>query len=333
MRILRYSPSERGAGRFAAGTRACLRFVGVLGLTLLALSAVVFLLTALPVDPARTLLGPSATPAQLALFNHLHGLDRPLLTRYLDWLGGVVHGNLGRDYVSGAPVWSLISPRLDRSLPLAALAWLLMIAVGVPLGLLTGLRAGRADRGITATALALAAVPEFVVGTLLLALLAVRFHWLPANSAAAGFTTDPFAAASAYVLPACTIALGGAVSTLRLTRANAREVAAEPYVRAATLRGLSPLRVSVRHVLPNAAPPIVGSLALRLAALIGGTVIAENVFGFPGLGALLVDSAQVGDTPVVQAIVLIVGAAFITVNLVADSLVRALTPRARTGVR
>jgi peptide/nickel transport system permease protein len=310
--------------------RSAFTLVFKLAVTLLALSLVVFVLTAAPADPARTLLGPTASPAQLALFRHDYGLDASLATRYLDWLGGALHGNLGRAYLSNTPVWQLIRPRLDRSLPLIAIAWLLMVAVGVPLGLASALRGGRLDKGVSLVSLALVAVPEFVLGTLLLTLLAVRLHWLPANSSAAGLVSSPLHALSAYVLPACTIAVGGAVSTLRLTRANAREVAAEPYVRAAVLRGLPPLRVGVRHVLPNAAPPVVGSLALRLAGLLGGMVVAENVFGFPGIGQLLVDSAESGDTPVVQAIVLIVGGAYVTINLLADSLVCALTPRRGT---
>ncbi len=311
--------------RASAGAGAALK----LTLTLLALSFVVFALSAVPGDPARNFLGPAASPAQIRLFRHDYGLDRPLPTRYLDWLGGVLHGDLGRAYISNAPVWSLIRPRLTRSLPLIGMAWVLMVCIGVPLGLLTGLHGPGLDSAVSVISLGLVAVPEFVLGTLLLGLLAVRLRWLPANSSAAGLVSNPLDALSAYVMPACVIALGGSVSTLRLTRANAREVAAEPYVRAAVLRGLTGARVSVRHVLPNAAPPVIGSLALRFAGLIGGMVVAENVFGFPGLGQLLVDSAQSGNTPVVQAIVLLVGGAYVSINLLADAAVSALTPGRR----
>jgi peptide/nickel transport system permease protein len=209
------------------------------------------------------------------------------------------------------------------------MAWLLMALVGIPLGLLAGLRGGRIDAALSAGSLGLVAVPEFVAGTLLLALFAVRLHWVPANSTEAGLVSNPLHALPAYLLPALTVALVGAVHTMRLTRANARDVARQPYVRAATLRGLSPQRTALRHVLPNAAPPVVSSLALRLAALVGGMVAAENVFGFPGLGQLLVDSAQSGNVPVVQAIVLIVAATYVMVNLLADGLVGRLTPRRR----
>jgi peptide/nickel transport system permease protein len=302
------------------------RTAAKLVVTLLAVSALVFALTEVPGDPARRSLGEGATPQQLALFRHEHGLDRPFLTRYADWLGGAVHGDLGRTYVTNQPVWSVVRPRLARSLALAAMAWLLMVLIGVPLGLLAGLRGGRVDGVLTAASSGLIAVPEFVAGTLLLGLFAVRLHWVPANSSQAGFASSPLHALPAYLLPAFTVALAGAVHALRLTRANARAVAEEPYVRAARLRGLSPARVAVRHVLPNAAPPVVSSLALRLAALVGGMVVAENVFGFPGLGAQLVDSAQTGDEPVVQAIVLIVATAYVLINVSADAFVKRLTP-------
>jgi len=297
--------------------------------TLLAVSALVFALTEAPGDPAKRTLGAGATPTQLALFRHEYGLDKPFLTRYADWLGNAVQGDLGRTYVTNVPVWSVIRPRLTRSLPLVAMAWLLMALVGIPLGLLAGLRGGRIDAALSAGSLGLVAVPEFVAGTLLLALFAVRLHWVPANSAQAGLVSSPLHALPAYLLPAVTVALVGAVHTMRLTRANARDVAAQPYVRAATLRGLSPRRTALRHVLPNAAPPVVSSLALRIAALLGGMVVAESVFGFPGLGQLLVESAQSGDVPVVQAIVLIVAAAYVVVNLLADTVVGRLTPRRR----
>jgi peptide/nickel transport system permease protein len=297
--------------------------------TLLAVSALVFVLTELPGDPAKRTLGEGATPAQLAIFRDHYGLDKPFLTRYADWLGGAAQGDLGRAYVTNQPVWSVIRPRLTRSLPLVAMAWLLMALVGVPLGLLAGLRGGRIDAALSAGSLGLVAVPEFLAGTLLLALFAVRLHWVPANSAQAGLVSSPIHALPAYLLPALTIALVGAVHTMRLTRANAREVGGQPYVRAASLRGLSPKRIAVRHVLPNAAPPVVSSLALRLAALLGGLVVAENIFGFPGVGQLLVDSAQSGNVPVVQGIVLIVAATYVVVNLLADGLVGRVTPGRR----
>ncbi len=302
-----------------------------LAVTLLVLSAVVFFLTVAPSDPARRMLGQGATPAQIDAFNTEYGLGKPIVVEYLDWLGNAVQGDFGKSYITNEPVWSVIRPALTRSLPLIALAWLLMAVFGVSLGMLAGLRGGRVDSFLTAGSVGLGAVPEFVAGTLLVTVFAVKLHWLPANSSQAGFVSNPFDAASAYVLPAITIALVGTVHTMRLTRANARDVAGEPYVRAARLRGLSPARVSFHHVLPNAAPPVVGSLALRLAALLGGMVIAENVFGFPGLGQLLVDSAQNGNVPVVQAIVLITGAAYVIVNLLADGAVLAVTPRRRAS--
>ncbi|HEX4518345.1 MAG TPA: ABC transporter permease [Gaiellaceae bacterium] len=324
---MHYLSTSKVSRRVASFGTALLK----LAVTLLVLSAVVFFLTVAPSDPASRMLGPGATPAQVAAFHSEYGLGKPIVVEYFDWLGNVVQGDFGKAYITNEPVWSVIRPRLTRSLPLIALAWLLMAVFGVGLGLLAGLRGGRVDSFLTAGSVGLGAVPEFVAGTLLVTVFAVKLHWLPANSAQAGLVSSPFGAMSAYVLPAITIALVGTVHTMRLTRANARDVAGEAYVRAARLRGLSPARISFRHVLPNAAPPVVGSLALRLAGLFGGMVIAENVFGFPGLGQLLVDSAQAGDVPVVQAIVLITGAAYVIVNLLADGAVLVLTPRRRVS--
>jgi peptide/nickel transport system permease protein len=301
--------------------------------TLLALSIVVFVIAAAPGDPARQFLGPSATGQQIASFRAENGLDEPLPTRYIEWLGSALHGDLGRAYISGTPVWSLLRPRFSRTLPLVGFAWLLMALIGVSLGLATGLRGGgRLDSAVSLISLLFVAVPEFVIGIMFLALFAVKLHWLPANSSAAGLVNSPFRALSAYVLPACVVAAGGSVQTLRLTRANAREVAAEPYIRAAVLRGLPTRVVTLRHVLPNAAPPVIGALGLRLAGLVGGMVVAENVFGFPGVGQLLVDSAQTGNAPIVEAIALLVGGGYVAINLLADAVVWALTPRRRSLV-
>jgi peptide/nickel transport system permease protein len=305
------------------------RLAGKLVLTLLLVSAVVFALVSASGDPSRRLLGPTASPEQIASFREHYGLDRSLPARYADWLAGAVRGDLGRTYVTDEPVWSLIRPRLGRSLALAAIAWCLMVLVGVPLGLVSGIRGGRLDAGVSGVSLALVAVPGFVIGILLLDVFAVRLGWLPANSSGAALAGSPLDALPSYVLPALTVALGGTIHTLRLTRANARDVAAEPYVRAAELRGLSQRVVAFRHVLPNAAPPVVGQLALRLGALVGGMVIAENVFGFPGLGLLLIDSVQSGNTPVVLAIAVIVAAIYVLANAAADVVVDALTPKRR----
>jgi peptide/nickel transport system permease protein len=157
----------------------------------------------------------------------------------------------------------------------------------------------------------------------------VKLGWLPVNSTAAGYATTPWGDFSSYLLPAIAIAFTIIPYITRLTRANAREVDSEPYIRAAILRGVHGPRLTFLHVLPNAAPPVLSALALQFAGSIGGVVVTETVFGFPGIGQLLVQAVGSRDLPVVQAITSIIGAVYVLVNTLADAGVRALTPRLR----
>jgi peptide/nickel transport system permease protein len=309
------------------------RAVAKLVLTLLAISIVVFGLMALAGNPAHDILGQDATPSQLAAFTAKYHLDDSVASRYLSWLGGVLHGNLGMSYTSGGSVWALIEPRIGRTLLLVAIAWLLIVIVSIPVGLLAGVRLrGKVDVVVTLITLGIAAFPEFVIGLVLIVIFAVNLKWLPVDStdvSAGGLLHAP----SAYVLPAVTIALGSIPYIVRLMRANARDVASATYVRSAVLRGISEPALSLRHILPNAAPPVVTALGLQLAGLIGGVIVAETLFGFPGLGQLIVQSAASRDAPVVETLTLIIGAAFVVINLMSDALVLALTPKLRDAVR
>jgi peptide/nickel transport system permease protein len=180
--------------------------------------------------------------------------------------------------------------------------------------------------------LTVAALPEFVIGLLVVFIVAVKLHVLPVNSTQAGFAESPWSGdLSSYILPAVTIALTIIPYVSRLARANAREVDSEPYIRAAILRGVPGNRLTYLHVLPNAAPPVVNALALQFAGSIGGVVVTETVFGFPGIGQLLVQAVGDRDLPVVQAITMIIGAVYVIVNTLADQGVRALTPRLRSA--
>lgn len=320
---------DRGSFRLPYPVRALVKLV----LTLLAISVVVFGLTALAGNPARDILGMDATQAQVAAFTAANHLNEPAAVRYVHWLAGVLHGNLGNSYVSGGSVWALIEPRLARSLLLIAFAWVLMVVVSVPAGLLAGVRLrGRADVAATLVTLCVAAFPEFVIGMVLIIVFAVQLKVLPVDSTAVsqgGLLASP----SAYVLPAVTIALGSIPYLIRLMRANARDVASHSYVRSAVLRGISEPAISVRHILPNAAPPVVTALGLQLAALVGGVIVAETLFGFPGIGQLLVQSAASRDAPVVEVLTLMIGAAFVLINLLSDALVMLLTPKLRDAAR
>jgi peptide/nickel transport system permease protein len=212
----------------------------------------------------------------------------------------------------------------------AIFGWIVATLVAIPIGLASGKRRGkRSDMAVSFVTLAVGALPEFVIAILLVLIFGVWLKWLPVDSSAAGFSTNPFDAFESYVLPAITVALTIVPYVIRLTRANAREVVSEPYVRSAVLRGISGARLTNRHILPNAAPPVVNVLALQFVGSIGGIVVTETVFGFPGLGQLLVQSVGTRDLPVVQAIALILGVFFVVVNIIADAVVVLITPKLR----
>jgi peptide/nickel transport system permease protein len=314
--------------------RVLSRTVVKLVLSLLAVSILVFALTAaIPGDPARAVLGKDVTQAQLVAFKHTHGLDRSLPAQYTSWLTDFVSGDWGSSFASDTPVRELIAPRLERTLVLVVFGWLLAALVAVPVGLASATRGGkRFDLFGSGATLLIGALPEFVIGILLILVFGVWLGWFPVESSAVGLVSNPFAATRSYVLPSIAVALTIVPYILRLTRANARDVISEPYVRAAVLRGLPRRMVTVGHVLPNAAPPVVNALGIQLVASIGGVVVTETVFGLPGIGQLLVQSVGTRDVPVVQAIALIIGAAFVVVNVLSDTIVQFLTPRLRTAV-
>lgn len=320
-----------GAGGSSVSWRGVAQMAGKLLLSLLVISVLVFALTAaIPGDPARAVLGKAATPGQLAAFRAAHGLNEHLYLQYLHFVVHLLEGKLGTSFASGQPVTTVIGARLARTFWLVLFAWLIAAAVAVPGGIWAGRRAGGlADSASSAVVLTVAALPEFVIGLLLVFLVAVRLRLLPVNSTTAGFSDTPIGDLSAYVLPAVTIALTIIPYITRLARANAREVNSEPYIRAAILRGVPGTRLTFLHVLPNAAPPVINALALQFAGSIGGVVVTETVFGFPGIGQLLVEAVGDRDLPVVQAITMIIGATYVIVNTFADAGVRALTPRLR----
>lgn len=300
-------------------------------LTVLVVSIVVFAATdAIPGNPARDVLGQFATQSQLQAFRQEHGFDKPVVTRYASWLADFARGDWGRTYAANLPVTSAIRPRLARTLVLAVVGFLLAAIVGVSLGLLTGYRPGRAGDFVTSAAtLTVGAMPSFVIGLLLALVLAVWLRWLPVASTDAGLASSPLHAVRAYTLPALTLAAAIVPYVMRLTRANTRQVAGEPYVRSAVLRGIAGPRLLGRHVLPNAAPPIVNLLALEFVGSIGGIVVIETLFGFPGIGQLLVESVGARDIPTIQALALLLGGFFVVTNVVADLVVAFLTPKLR----
>jgi peptide/nickel transport system permease protein len=300
--------------------------------TLLVVSAVVFFFTSvLPGDIAERVLGRESTPQQRQIFrDHLH-LDRPVWERYGLWVGGVARGDLGRSLVNDETVTATIGTSAKNTLFLSVFAFLLYIPVTLVLATVAALFRGKLpDSLISVVTLVGLSLPEFVLGTLLIFGFAVKLSLAPALS-----IVNPgdslFTRLHATVLPAVTLMVAMAVYAIRMLRDNLIDVLDSEYVRMATLKGVPRWRVVARHALPNSLGPALNVTALNLTYLIGGVVVVESVFSYPGLGKLLVDSISVRDVPVVEATALLASAVYILANLVADVLSMVLNPRLRTS--
>ena len=301
--------------------------------TIAFLSAVTFAATtALPADPASAALGEFAPQERKDEFRRERGLDRPLPKQFADWAGSAVRLDFGSSYVTGRPVWDTLADQLRRTGVLALAAILLALPTAVAIGAYVGKRPGRrADAVASSSSLVIASQPEFNVGLILIGIFALWLGVLPLQSSALS-SPQPFAdQIRLYALPVATLAIVVAPYLLRLTRAAVRDERRQPYVRAARLRGSSEAALTWRQILPNVAPPLVTATALVLAEMVGGFVVVEYLYAFPGVGQRLVDSIQNGDIPVVQAIVVVLGTIVVLLNLAADIVVDVLSPsRGRT---
>jgi peptide/nickel transport system permease protein len=300
--------------------------------TLLVVSALVFLFTSiLSGDVVERVLGRESTVQQRQIFRDRLHLDRPVWERYGVWIGGVAQGDLGRSLVNNATVTSTISTNAKNTLFLSVFAFLLYIPVTLVLATVAALFRGKLpDALISLLTLVGLSLPEFVLGTLLIFGFAVKLSLAPALS-----IVNPgdglFTRLHATVLPAVTLMVAMAVYAIRMLRDNLIDVLDSEYVRMATLKGVPRWRVVLRHALPNALGPALNVTALNLTYLIGGVVVVEQVFSYPGLGKLLVDSISVRDVPVVEATALLASAVYILANLVADVLAMMLNPRLRNS--
>jgi peptide/nickel transport system permease protein len=310
--------------------------IGLGILTLFLVSVVVFAATqALPGDTARAILGREAVnTARYDALREQLGLNRPIATQYLGWLGNVLSGNLGNSLVQDKPVTDLLSRRVANTFILVFVAALLSVPISLFLGSLTALRRdSKFDVSVSIGSLSLAALPEFVIGIILILLFATQvFHWLPAVS-----NVNPdvpiYQQLDLFILPAITLTLAVAPYITRILRASTIEVLESEYVMMARLKGLPERLVLNRHALPNALAPALQVTALNLAWLAGGVVVVEYLFAFPGIGSALVDAVANRDMPMVQAICLIIAAVYVLANLTADILTILVSPRLRTGLR
>lgn len=308
------------------------RRLGLIALTMLLASFIIFAATQLlPGDVAQVVLGQFATEEAVANLREALGLNRPFYVQYLDWLGHFVTGNWGDSMVSRQPVLPMIMQRLRNSAMLGAVALLIYVPLGILLGVIAALKRERAaDQLISGVSMAFVGLPEFVSGLLLISLFAFSLKVLPANSSIPPDAT--FAEAFRFlILPAITVSLTSLGYVARMTRASTIDVLKTDYVRAAYLKGLPRGQVLFKHVLRNSLLPTVTVVAMGIGWLIGGLIVTEAVYGYPGLGRLLIYGIQRRDLVLIQACSMVVVAAFCFANLAADILYGVLNPRIRVG--
>jgi len=305
----------------------------VLGLVVLFLvSLVVFAATqALPGDPARAILGRSATPTALAaLRRHLH-LNQPVFSQYWTWLTGLLRGNLGTSLAAQEPVTTLLGPKLVNSAVLVAVSAIVSIPLSIALGSWAALKRDKIFDTVSSNLLlVLAALPEFVVGVVLVILLAtIVSQVLPAISTIPP-GSRPWNYPSYLVLPALTLVIAVAPYVSRIVRASMIEVLESDYIEMARLKGLPERTVMLRHALPNALGPVFQVIALNLAYLAGGVIVVEYVFNYGGIGSAVQEAVLSHDLPVVQTLAMLIATVYVVLNLLADVATITVTPKLRT---
>jgi peptide/nickel transport system permease protein len=307
-----------------------MRRFAFMALTLFIVSIVIFAVTEmLPGDVAVMILGSEATDETLAALRRQLGLGQPAPERYVDWLAGAARGDFGESLRMRTEVGPLVLERLKNSLALAGFAFLLSVPLALGLGVLAGLRKDTpTDKAITMATLVGISVPEFVIGSVLIILFASIWPILPATSLIDP-KANPLESMRFLVLPAVTLVAVTLAHTARMTRANVIRVMRTDYVRTATLKGLPRGRVILRHVLPNALLPSITIIAINIGWMIGGLIVVETVFAYPGLGQLMIFAVTNRDVPLVQAVALLVALVYALANLGSDLLYAALNPSIR----
>lgn len=310
-----------------------LRRLAQLAPVVLAGSLCIFLMIhAVPGGPVAALVGENATPERIAALTREFGLDQPVMTQYLQWLGRALTGDLGVSLHSREPVMTLIAQRLPATAQLAVLATLIGVAIGVPMALASALRPGGwLDRFVSGFSALALGVPTFWLGMLLILLLAVELRLLPAASAYHPFWRSPWMALQHTILPAATLGVYVAGIFARFLRASVMSELQSDYVRTARSKGLAEPAVIGRHVMRNALLPFVTIVGLMLAGFIGGAVVTESVFTYPGLGRLIIQAISARDYPLIQGCILVVLVSYMLINLFIDVLYSYIDPRIEPG--
>jgi peptide/nickel transport system permease protein len=294
-------------------------------------SIVFFVIYLIPGDVASIIVGERATPEQVAHVRQALGLDRPLYVQYLDWLAKVIRGDLGKSLISGRSVMKDLILQLPRTVELMVSAILLAIGIGIPLGILAAVKRSRIeDRVVSTLGLLGLSVPSFVIGTLLALILGVYLRCLPI-SGFVPFHQDPVHHLQLLFMPSLALGLSMAGVVMRMTRSTMLGVMGEDYIRTARAKGLSERHVRYRHALRNALVPVVSIIGVQAGTLLGGTVIIEFIFNWPGLSSLLLRAIYQRDAPLVQGVILLISGVFILINLMVDLLNSRLDPRIRYG--
>ncbi len=312
----------------------------VLGvITLVAVSAIIFFsVELLPGDFARAILGQNATPETVQALRDALGLNRPPVVRYFEWLADILHGDFGMSFSgrtaeSGRPVAEILMPRIGNTFLLALLASLVAVPSALLLGIVSARYRGRwPDTIISFFALSFVAMPEFLIGYVLITWLAVKWRWLPSLA-----TLDPalplLEQAERLILPTLTLSFVVMAHILRMTRASIVETFQRPWMEMAELKGLPPRYRLLHYALPNAAGHLANVVAFNLAWLITGVVVTETVFVYPGAGRLMVDAVAARDIPVVQACALVFAAVYVGLNIIADIVTLLANPRLRAKAK
>lgn len=304
--------------------------IGVAMVTLLIVSFIVFAATEmLPGDVVQILLGQAATPEAVAGLRLAMNLDQPALMRFIGWMGGLAQGDLGHSYANRMAVADLIGVRLVNTLKLAAITASVAVPVALALGITTAIWRGSVfDRAVSTLVVGVISVPEFMVATVAVLVFAVWLGWLPALSFG-GDTSSIGAVLRAYAMPVITLTFVVAAQMIRMTRAAVIETLKSPYVEMALLKGASRSRMVLRHALPNAIGPIVNAMALSLSYLLGGVIIVETIFNYPGIAKLMVDAVATRDLPLIQGCAMIFCLGYLTLITIADVVAILANPRLR----
>jgi len=311
-------------------TEMIIRRVGLLALILFAVSFMTFMIVnVLPGDVAAVVLGDGASPEQVHLLREKLGLNEPVLTRFVSWLGDMLRGDFGVSLLYGQPIGPILATRLYNSLILAFLALVVSVPVAILLGTVAAMKRGSwIDRVISSLTAITFALPEFVKGLALILVFGIWLEVLPGSSLIeAG--RNPLSQPLILVLPVLTVAIGMQPYFVQITRAGMIEAFRSDYVRTAVLKGLPPHVVALKHALRNGVLPAVAVIGMTLGNALGGLVVVETVFSYPGIGQLMVSAISARDVPIIQSTVMIVAAAYAVGNLLADIVSIALNPRLR----